>query len=191
MQMRQSNASRCNTLQCTATHCSALQHNAVHCNTLQCIAAHCSTLQQHCNTLQQQNYKSSIVKASCRRVRALVDTATLCSALQHTALHPNTHCRALQHTAGHCTSTHCRELQDTAGHCNTLQQQVYGPSVVKASCRCIRALVDTATHRRALQHTATALQHTAAALQHTAAALQHTAVHCNTLQGTAAQSWAL
>ena len=44
-----------NTLQHTATHCSALQRTATHCNTLQHTAICCNILQHtatHCNTLQ-------------------------------------------------------------------------------------------------------------------------------------------
>jgi len=54
---------QCNTLQHTATHCSAPQHNATQCNTMQHNATHCNTMQR---------------------------TATQCNALQHTDKHCNT-----------------------------------------------------------------------------------------------------
>jgi len=148
---------RCNTLQHTATHCSAhtcrprktnhriffailVQHSiCVDCNTLQHTATHTHAdhvrsidtffLPPYCNTLQ--------------------DTATHCNTLQHTATHCNTlqhaQCNTLQHTATQYNAHTCRSreinrrilfatlLQHSATHCNVLN----------------------ATHCNTLQHTAT------------------------------------
>ena len=70
-------------------------------------------------------------------LRNIVVEHVLCSTLQHTATHCNTHlpqftvvehvhCSTLQHTAAHCstlqhTATHCNTLQHAIALCNTLQ----------------------------------------------------------------------
>jgi hypothetical protein len=104
----------------------------------------------HCNT--KASKPNDILRWHV--LKALVITATHCTALQHTA----PHCNTLQHTATHCSTlqhaaTHCSALQHTATRCNTPQH--------------------TATHCNTLQLPVTHC-----------IALQHTATHCNTLHGS-------
>ena len=110
----QHTATRCNTLQHTATHyhgkifmngCKeAYEHvkrNLRH--VLQCVA-HTAT---HCNTLTWQDIAGFVLhvhRPLCTRScgNTLQHTATHCNTLQHTA----THCNTLQHTATHTCATH-------------------------------------------------------------------------------------
>jgi len=63
-----------------ATHCNTLQHTATHCNTLQ----HNAKQAIHCNTL-------SLCSSQFAPTRCIsTNTATHCNTLQHTATHRNT-----------------------------------------------------------------------------------------------------
>ena len=133
------NATPCNTLQHTATHCNIrvreyrsaavmesftchesnkLQQAASRCNTLQHTATHYTTLQHtatHCNTLQPTKSHDLVSSNDHTRTHIAQHTASHCNTLQHTA----THCNTLQHTAAHCSAlqlTHCNTLQHTESH---------------------------------------------------------------------------
>jgi len=114
--------------------------NRALCNTLQCTAGHCSTLQ---HTRIESRMQNSTQNDTCEFYEFSTmpeqHTATHCNTLQHTATHA-IHCNTLQHTATHCITlhhtrreqhvnliehyiraTHCNTLQHIATHCNTLQ----------------------------------------------------------------------
>ena len=145
-------ATRCNTLQHTATHtcsCSKLLSTkpwgdtATRCNTLQ----HAST---HCNTLQ---HTPAHAATSWRRSHT-GDTATSCNTLQHTATHCNTHLLIKKGSKLLATKPywrHCNTLQHAATRCNHLQ---HTPSHA-TSCWRRSHTGDTTTHCNTLQHTAT------------------------------------
>ena len=141
-----SSATRCNTLQHTATHWNMLHHTATRCNTLQDNWPTATLL--HTATLQSQ--------------------ANLCTLVyDHVSLLTATHCNRMQHTATH--RDNLNSLQHTARHCNIAvqkQQHVLAGvhSCVFARCSTLLHTKSTATHCNTLQHTAThcnTLQHTA------------------------------
>jgi len=189
----------CNTLQHTATHCSALSVRADFEMILDpfdmphsCVWHELDPIDQNGN-LQHTTTRYNTLQHTATHCNTLQHTATFCNTLQHTAvLHEFarilrwffTHLTCLVHLRIHAwficawyESDSKRYSQDslphTAPHCNTLQH--------------------TATHSNTLQHTAThcnTLQHTAAMWEshsnkYERESLHHTAIHCNTLQHTA------
>jgi len=159
-------ATRCNTLQHTATHtcsCSKLLSTkpwgdtATRCNTLQHASTRCNTLQHtatHCNTrlLMQQLVGDEAIQVTPQQA------ATRCSTLQHTATHTCSLRRAAscwRRSLTGDTAIRCNTLQHAATICNThlLMQQVVGDEAIQVT----------------LQHTAIRCN-----------TLQHTATHCNT-----------
>ena len=120
----------------TATRCNTLQHTATHYNTLPCSSlslhqwhALCSAchLAQHCNTLQHTTthrttpHHTDVLFSLLLSAASASPCSTSCATqvlvrenikLQRAA----THCSTLQHTAAHCST-----LQHTTTHCNTLR----------------------------------------------------------------------
>jgi len=137
-------ATRGNTLQHTATHCSAYihthavhvrQHTATHCNVLQCVAV-CS--------LQCVAVCWSVLFIFC-------DTYVLSHTSSALVV---TYCTTLQHIAAHCNTLQCVAVCSWQC-CSVLQRFVYVSQYICISaymqCTCGNSLLHTATHCNVLQ----------------------------------------
>jgi len=143
-------ATRCNTLQHTATHwcakhtyqwvmahlqnscttcwCNTLQHTATHCNTLMCKThvsmSHGTPPKQLHHALiygLDQGLKKKLFWS--KYIVGYDNTTTLIEV--PIQVHTATHCNALQYITTRCNTlqhaaTHCSTLQHTVAHCSTL-----------------------------------------------------------------------
>ena len=168
-QCMQHAAMRCNTLQCTATHCFALSFTTVFRQPALprwvCCKLHLQGLALDFDGVSKWGFKSALqCIAVCHRV--LQCSAVCCSALQWVAVH----CSVL-----HCIAACCSALQRVAAHCSVLQ----------CIAVCCSALQRVAVCCRVLQCASQWVAVVCTVLQSIAvhcSALHCVAVHCNVLQ---------